>query len=123
MILLSPNTITPYWVDRGSVSHFIQLRGELTKVIQAKEEIERFVKNEVPEDNQLAAAHKQAGKKAEKLQADLQTTCNALEAMKKMNVLVMNFLVIWWHLNKKPERILMHKIRWIVSRTCYLPEV
>ena len=81
VILLSPNTITPYWVDRGSVSRFIQLRGELTKVIQAKEEIERFVQNEVPEDNQLAAAHKQAGKRAEKLQADLQTTCNALAAM------------------------------------------
>ena len=77
MIHLSPNTITPYWVDRGSVSRFIQLRGELTKVIQAKEEIERFVQKEVPEDNQLAAAHKQA----EKLQADLQTTCNALAAM------------------------------------------
>ena len=71
VILLSPNTITPYWVDRGSVSRFIQLRGELTKVIQAKEEIERFVQKEVPEDNQLAPAHKQA----EKLQADLQTTC------------------------------------------------
>ena len=71
VILLSPNTITPYWVDRGSVSRFIQLRGKLTEVIQAKEEIERFVQNEVPEDNQLAAAHKQAGKKAKKLQAEL----------------------------------------------------
>ena len=81
MILLSPNTITPCWVERGSVSRFIKLRGKLTEVIQAKSEIERFVQDKVPEDNQLVAAHKQAGKKADKLQADLQTTCNALAAI------------------------------------------
>ena len=81
MILLSPNTITPCWVERGSVNRIIQLRGKLTEVIQAKSEIERFVQDKVPEDNQLLAAHKQAGKKADKLQTDLQTTCNALAAM------------------------------------------
>ena len=53
----------------------------MTEVIPAKSEIERFVQDKVPEDIQLVAAHKQAGKKADKLQADLQTTCNALAAM------------------------------------------
>ena len=46
----------------------------MKKVIQTKVGIERFVKEEIPEVNQLAAAHKQAGKKADKLQADLQST-------------------------------------------------
>ena len=79
--MLSPNTITPCWVEKGSVSRFIKIRGKLTEVIQAKVEIERFVKEEIPEDNQLVAAHKQAGKKADKLQADIQSACNALAAM------------------------------------------
>ena len=55
---MSPNKITPCWVKKGSVSHFIKIRGKLTEVIQAKVEIERFVKEEIPEDNQLVAAHK-----------------------------------------------------------------
>ena len=58
VVLLSPNKITPCWVEKGSVSRFIKIRGKLTEVIQAKVEIERFVKEEIPEDNQLVAAHK-----------------------------------------------------------------
>ena len=43
VILLSPNTITPSWVEKGSVSRFIELSGKLTEVMQAKNEIDRFV--------------------------------------------------------------------------------
>ena len=68
-------------MEKGSISRFIKHRGKLTEVIQAKSEIERFVQEEIPEDNQLVAAHKQARKKADKLQADLQSTCNALATM------------------------------------------
>ena len=71
MILLSRNTVTPCWVKKGSISRFIKLREKLTEVIQAKDEIKRFVEEEISEDNQLVAAHKQAGKKADKLQTDL----------------------------------------------------
>ena len=78
---MSPNTITPGWVEKGSVDRFIKIRGKLTEIIQAKAEIDRFVKEEIPEDNQLVAAHKQASKKADKLQADLQSACNELAAM------------------------------------------
>ena len=49
--------------------------------MQAKGEIERFVHSKASDDNQLLADHKQAGKKADKLQTDLQTTCNVLPAM------------------------------------------
>ena len=77
MVMLSPNTTTPSWVEKGSVDRFIKIRGKLT----AKGEIDRFVKAEIPEDNQLVAAHKQASKKADRLQADLQSACNDLAAM------------------------------------------
>ena len=49
--------------------------------MQAKGEIEWFVQSKPPDDNQLLADQKQAGKKADKLQTDLLTTCNALAAM------------------------------------------
>ena len=81
MVMLSPNTTTPGWVEKGSVDRFIKIRGKLTEINQAKAEIDRFVKQEIPEDNQLVAAHKQASKKADRLQADLQSACNDLAAM------------------------------------------
>ena len=48
VVLLSPNTITLTWVERESVSHFIELRGKLIEVMQAKKEIKRFVQCKVP---------------------------------------------------------------------------
>ena len=77
VVLLSPTTCTPSWVERGSLSRFIQLRGKLKELMQAKSEIEKFIQSEAPDDNQLLVAYKQAGKKAEKLQSELQYACNA----------------------------------------------
>ena len=42
VVLLSPTTCAPSWVERGSISHFIQLRGKLTELMQAKSEIENY---------------------------------------------------------------------------------
>ena len=53
VVMLSPNTTTPGWVEKGSVDRFIKIRGKLTEINQAKAEIDRFVKEEVPEDNKL----------------------------------------------------------------------
>ena len=80
-ILMSPNTVTPCWVEKESVDRFVKIKMKLTAIAQATAEIDRFVEEDMPDDNQLAAAHKQAGKRAEKLQADLQTACNELTAM------------------------------------------
>ena len=66
---------------KDSVDRFIKIRGKLTDIKQTKAEIDRFVKEEIPEDNQLVAAHKQASKKADRLQADPQSACNDLAAM------------------------------------------
>ena len=81
VVLLSPTTCTPSWVERGSMSRFIQLRGKLTELMLAKSEIENFIQSKAPDDNQLLAAYKQAGKKADKLQSELQAACNALASM------------------------------------------
>ena len=54
---------------------------KLTAVTQAIEEINRFIGEDMPDDNQLAAEHKQAGKRADKLQPDLQIACNELTAL------------------------------------------
>ena len=81
VVLLSPTTCTPSSVEKGSLSRFIQLRGKLKELMQAKSEIEKFIQSEAPDDNQLLVAYKQAGKKADKLQSELQSACNALESM------------------------------------------
>ena len=59
----------------------MKLKMKLTAIAQATTEIDRFVGEDMPDDNQLAAAHKQAIKRTEKLQEDLQTACNELTAM------------------------------------------
>ena len=80
-VLLSPTTCTPSWVEKGSLSRFIQLRGKLKELMYAKSEIEKFIQSKAPDDNQLLVAYKQAGKKADKLQSELQAACNALASM------------------------------------------
>ena len=50
-------------------------------MVQAIEEIDRFIGEEMPEDNQLASEYKQAQKRANKLQSTLQSACNELSAL------------------------------------------
>ena len=47
------------------------------ELMQTKSEIEESVQSKTPDNNQLLVAHKQAGKKTDKLQ----TICNALVSM------------------------------------------
>ena len=58
--LMSPNTVTPCWVEKESVDRFVNLKMKLTAIAQATAEIDRFVEEDMPDDNQLAAEHKQA---------------------------------------------------------------
>ena len=48
-------------------------------MLNVKREIERFKGKEDPDDNFFTFTSKQAGKEAEDLQKELQTTCDALE--------------------------------------------
>ena len=63
------------------MNKFVNLKMKLTAVTQAVAEINRFTGEEMPDDNQLAAEHKQAQKRAEKHQTDLQIACNELTAL------------------------------------------
>ena len=80
-ILKSPNTVTPCWVEKESMNKFVNPKMKLTAVTQAVAEINRFIGEDMPDDNQLAAEHKQAQKRAEKLQTNLQIACNELTAL------------------------------------------
>ena len=80
-ILMSPNTVTPCWVEKESMNKFVSLKMKLTTVTQAVAEIKRFTDEEMPDDNQLATEYKQAQKRADKLQTNLQEACNELTAL------------------------------------------
>ena len=54
-ILMSPRTVTPYWFENASMDKFVSLKMKLTAVTQAIAEIDRFVDEEMPDDNQLAS--------------------------------------------------------------------
>ena len=47
------------------MNKFVNLKMKLTAVTRAVAEIDRFTGEEMPDDNQLAAEHKQAQKRAE----------------------------------------------------------
>ena len=78
---MSSNTVTPCWVEKESVDKFVKLKMKLTAIIQATAEINRFIGEDMPDDNQLAAEHKQARKRTEKSQTDLKVACNELTAL------------------------------------------
>ena len=66
-------------MDKESIDRFIQLRAKLKEVVYAEKEMNKFKQSENPDDNYFMVSFKQAGKKADNLQKDLQTACNALE--------------------------------------------
>ena len=79
VVLVTPTSCIPSWVEGESVDQFRQIRSKLKAVLNVKREIERFKGKEEPDDNFFTFTFKQAGKKAEDLQKELQTTCDALE--------------------------------------------
>ena len=80
-ILMSQKSVKPWWIKDASMDKLVSLKMKFTAVIQAIEEIHRFVGEEMPDDNQLASEHKQAQKRADKLQSNLQSACNELSAL------------------------------------------
>ena len=65
-ILLGSRTVTPYWVEKSSVDKFVSLKMKLTALTQAIEEIDNFVGEDMPDDNQIVSEHKTAQKKADR---------------------------------------------------------
>ena len=50
-ILIAPHTVPPYWVEKESVSKFVELKLKMTAVVQVVAEIKRFADEDMPEDN------------------------------------------------------------------------
>ena len=125
-ILMSPRTVTPCWVEKESMDKFVSLKMKLTAVIQATAEIDRFTDEEMPDDNQLASEHKQAQKRADKLQTNLQTACNELIALTviaddSFSDEFFSSLSAFVEETKKNEKA-RNKVSTIKQRNCHSPD-
>ena len=78
VVLLTPTTSKPLWVDKSSGDEFIQLKISLQKVLDIKKAIKIFKEEEDPDDNWFEISLKRAVVRADSLQQDLRTACNAL---------------------------------------------
>ena len=77
-IFVAPHNIVPWWVEDDSVQQFLALRLKTATLVQTIAEIKEFSEEPLPDDSQLAAEHKQAQKRAERLQSTLKASCNDL---------------------------------------------
>ena len=73
VVLFTPTTSKPLWVDKSSSDEFIQLKIRLQKVLDIKKVIKIFKEEEDPDDNWFEISLKRATKKADSLQQDLRT--------------------------------------------------
>ena len=58
VVLLSPTTCTPSWIVKESLSRFIQFRAKLKELVYAKNEVDKFMQSENPDDNQFMVTFK-----------------------------------------------------------------
>ena len=77
-ILMSQRSVRPWWVQDSSLGKMVELKNSFTKVVQALEEVDRFIGEDMPEDSQLNSEYNRAEKRANKLHDRLQDACNEL---------------------------------------------
>ena len=77
-ILMSQRSVRPWWVQDSSLGKMVELKNSFTKVVQAIEEVDRFIGEDMPEDSQLNSEYNRAEKRANKLHDRLQDACNEL---------------------------------------------
>ena len=80
-LFVAPHNIVPWWVEDGSVQQFLALKMKTATLVQTIAEIKEFSEEPLPDDSQLAAEHKQAQKRAERLQSTLMNSCNDLTSI------------------------------------------
>ena len=80
-VLIAPHSVVQCWVERESINKFVDLKVKMTTLVLTLSEIKTFAEEPMPEDNQLAAERKQAQKRADKLQAELISSCNDLTTL------------------------------------------
>ena len=79
-ILMSQRSVKPWWIQDSSLGKMVELKKSFMKVVQALEEVDRFIKEDMPDDSQLNAEYSRAEKRASKLHEKLQDACNDLSA-------------------------------------------
>ena len=77
-ILMSQRSVKPWWIQESSLGKLVEIKKSFMKVIQALEEVDRFIKEDMPDDSQLNAEYNRAEKRASKLHEKLQDACNDL---------------------------------------------
>ena len=77
-ILMSQRSIKPWWILDSSLGKMVEIKKSFMRVIQALEEVDRFIKEDMPDDSQLNAEYSRAEKRASKLHEKLQDACNDL---------------------------------------------
>merc|ERR1711873_264394 len=77
-ILMSQRSIKPWWILDSSIVKMVEIKKSFMRVIQALEEVDRFIKEDMPDDSQLNAEYNRAEKRASKLHEKLQDACNDL---------------------------------------------
>ena len=75
-ILMSQRSIKPWWILDSSLVTMVEIKKSFMRVIQALEEVDRFIKEDMPDDSQLNAEYNRAEKRASKLHEKLQDACN-----------------------------------------------
>ena len=70
-ILMSQRSVKPWWIQDSSLEKMVELKKSFMKVIQALEEVDRFIKEDMPDDSQLNAEYNRAEKRASKLHEKL----------------------------------------------------
>ena len=50
-ILMSQRSVRPWWVQDSSLGKMVELKNSFTKVVQAIEEVDRFIGEDMPEDS------------------------------------------------------------------------
>ena len=66
-ILISQRSVTPWWIQESSLGKLVEIKKSFMRVIQALEEVDRFIKEDMPDDSQLNAEYNRSEKRASKL--------------------------------------------------------
>merc|ERR1711873_185397 len=66
-ILMSQRSVNPWWILESAAEKKVGIQKSFRRVIQALEEVDRFVKESMPDDSQLNAECNRAEKRASKM--------------------------------------------------------
>ena len=78
---MSQRSVNPWWILESTVDKKVMIQKNFRRVIQALEEVDRFINESMPDNSQLNAEYNRAEKRASKLHEKLQDACNDLSVL------------------------------------------